>query len=70
MNASAADLLREAVRDRHPNETFEKALGRIIRGQRGTFRAYMELVDQVRERARKDGTTLERAASAMAGEGI
>lgn len=66
VKASSADVLREAMRDLHSNETFEKALGRVVRKHGGTFKAYMELIDLVRKHARKHGTTLMAAATAIA----
>ena len=68
MKASPADVLREAVRDQHPNETFEKALGRIVRKNQGTYRDYMDLIAQVRGRAKRDGQGLVSAAEAISRE--
>jgi len=69
MKGTAAQVLREAARDRHPNETFEKALGRAVREHDGTFQDYLDLVAKVRERARKDKSALGDAAKALAAEG-
>ena len=66
MTAQAAQVLREAARDIHTNETFEKALGRAVRTHQGTFEDYMDLVAKVRARAKKDGTALRDAAKALA----
>ena len=68
MRASAAEVLREAARDVHPNESFEKALSRSIQKHQGTYEDYMDLVGDVRERARKDKTSLGDAAKALAAE--
>ncbi len=68
MKASAAEVLREAVRGQHPNDTFEKALGRAVRTHGGTFDDYVELIGRVRGRARRDKTTLPEAARALAAE--
>jgi len=69
VKASAPDLLREAVREQHSNETFEKALGRIVRNHRGAFEDYVGLIESVRRRARRDKSSLASAASALADEG-
>jgi len=69
VKASAPDLLREAVREQHPNETFEKALGRIVRNHHGAFEDYVGLIARVRRRARGDKSSLAAAASALADEG-
>lgn len=68
MKGTTAEVLWEAVRDQHPNETFEKALGRIVRNHQGAFDAYMELIGLVRERAKRDGHGLAAAAAALASE--
>lgn len=66
VRGSLAEMLREAVRDVHPNETFERTLGRIVRNHEGTFRDYIELIEKVRDRARTDKTPLRDAANALA----
>ena len=66
VRASPAEVLRETLKDMHPNETFEKALGRIVRKHQGTYRDYRELIHQVRDRARKDRSSLDEAAQALA----
>lgn len=68
MKATVAEVLREAAKDQHSNETFEKALGRVIRKGEGTFEDYLGLIAQVRARAKKDKTTLGDAANALAAE--
>lgn len=69
MRASAAEALREAVRDQRSGEPFEKALGRVIRRHEGTFADYVELIGRVRDRAKRDGSSLVDAAKALAAEG-
>ena len=68
MKAPAAQVLREAVRDIHRNETFEKALGRAVRTHHGTFEDHMELVAKVRAQAKRDGTGLVSAAEVLSRE--
>jgi hypothetical protein len=68
VKVAAADLLREAVRDQHPNETFEKALGRIVRNHGGTYEDYMEIIARVRDRAKRDKKGLAAAARSLASE--
>jgi len=69
VKAPPAQVLREAGRDQHANETFEKALGRAVRGHQGTFQDYEDLIGKVRARAKRDKTTLGDAAKALAAEG-
>jgi len=69
VKATAAALLRQAVRDQHGNETFEKSLGRVVRQEHGTFEDYMGLIARVRKRAERDGQGLVAAARALAAEG-
>ena len=66
VRASPAEVLRETLKDKHSNETFEKALGRLVRKNQGTYRDYRELIHQVRDRARKDRSSLDEAARALA----
>ena len=66
MRAPASQVLREAARDQHPNEPFEKALGRAVRNHGGTYQDYVELIARVRERAERDGKGLVVAAKALA----
>jgi hypothetical protein len=65
---SAAEVLLDAIREQHSNETFEKALSRVVRRQGGTYADYIALVGRVRERAARDGRGLVSAAKALAGE--
>lgn len=59
-------ILREAVRDRHKNETFEKALGRVLRRHHKTYRDYMRVISDVRNRAASRKIDLEEAARELA----
>jgi hypothetical protein len=65
VRASAEQVLREAMKDQHPNETFEKALSRAVRKNQGTFRDYMDLIARVRARAKRDGGDLVSGADAI-----
>ncbi len=65
VKASVEEVLREAVRDLHPNETFEKSLGRAIRKHGGTYEDYLDLIRRVRRRAEKDKGSLKDAAKAL-----
>ena len=68
MRPSAAEVFLDAIREQHSNETFEKALSRVVRRQGGTYADYIALVGRVRERAARDGRGLVSAAKALAGE--
>ncbi len=68
MRAPPAQVLREAARDQHAGETFEKALGRAVKSHQGTFQDYVDLIAKVRERAKRDKTPLRDAAKALAAE--
>jgi hypothetical protein len=69
VKASLADILREAVKDQHSNETFEKAVGRIVRRNEGSFQEYLKVIGRVRERAARDGKGLVAAATMFVKEG-
>ncbi len=68
MRATPARVLGEAARDQHANETFEKALGRVVKEHQGTYRDYIELIGKVRLRSKKERTTLGHAAKLLAAE--
>ena len=68
MRAPPAQVLREAVRDQHANETFEKALARAVKGHQGTYQDYIGLIGKVRERAKKEKGALVDAAKTLAAE--
>lgn len=53
-----AALLAETVKDLHKNETFERALGRILRRHGHSYEAYRALMDELRERSRREGVDL------------
>jgi hypothetical protein len=64
----ATDVLREAVRDQHSNETFEKSLARAVKKHQGAYQDYIDLIAKVRERAKKAKTALDDAARTLAAE--
>jgi hypothetical protein len=68
VKATAAEVLREAAKGKRSNETFEKALGRAVRENQGTYRDYQGLIEKVRRRAKKDDSTHSDAAKALANE--
>jgi len=68
VRAPVAQVLREAVRDRHSNETFEKSLGRAVKEHQGRYEDYIDLIGKVRERAKKEKATLSDAAKSLAAE--
>lgn len=68
MKTPAAQVLREAVRDQHSNETFEKALARAVKEHQGTYQDYIDLIGRARERAKKEKATLRDAAKSLAAE--
>jgi hypothetical protein len=56
------EVLRNALKDRHKNETFERALGRAIRKDRGDFKRYIKVISDVRELAHKKNIGVLEAA--------
>jgi len=68
VRAPPAEVLRDAARNQHQGESFEKALSRAVKKAQGTFQDYVELIGKVRERARKDKAPLDDAAKALAAE--
>ncbi len=62
-------FLREALKDLHKNETFERALGRVLRAHKRDYQDYVQLIGAVRERARREGVGLLEAARREASDG-
>jgi len=65
VRAPAAQVLREAARDQHRGESFEKSLSRTVRTHQGTFEDYVDLIGRVRRRAEEDRQGLVSAAKAL-----
>lgn len=57
-----------SLENRRKDETFERALGKAIRRKRLPFTDYVEVIGMIRERARKDRTSLEEAAADLMSE--
>lgn len=59
-------ILQEALKDLHKNETFERALGRILRRHGKGYDEYLEIMGSVRARAKREGIDLLEAADRQA----
>lgn len=59
------EVLKKAVKDRHGNETLERALGRAIRNDKGDFKRYIKIISEVREHARKKRINVIKAAKTL-----
>ena len=57
----------EALNTQLRKEPFEKALGRTLRRRGLDFDRYVDIMGEIRERARKDRISLEDAARLIAG---
>ncbi len=57
-----ARILMEAIKDLHKNETFERALGRTLRRHGQEYEEYLQLVGDLREKARREGVDILEAA--------
>ena len=64
-----ASILQEALKDKHKNETFERALGRILRAHGRDYEDYLELMSEIRERAGREKVDIVEAARREASEG-
>jgi len=51
------ELLAEAVKDLHKEETLERALSRILRRYGGTYDEYIRIMGEVRELANREKIT-------------
>ena len=66
-SSSRSKILKEALRTRH-QEPFEKALGRAVRKQGGSFAEYVALIAEVRDYGRVHKLDLRDAARSLAGQ--
>ncbi len=62
-------VLQEALKDLHKNETFERALGRILRRHGKGYKEYVEIMGAVRTQAHKEGIELLEAARRQSSHG-
>lgn len=53
MDQVQIDILREASQKRQRKETVERALGKVIRDRGLDFSAYVQMMSEIREFARK-----------------
>ncbi len=68
MNDSYLDILEETVADRRKKETFEQSLGRVVKNKEREFGDYIEIIGEVREKARNEDVDLKRAAEIILGK--
>lgn len=66
MNTKA--IIRKALKDTHKNETLERAIGRIVRQEGGTYEVYIKIMSDLREKALAERITVFDAARMIAGE--
>ncbi len=45
------DVLKRALKDKHPGEAFEKSVGRTIRKLKGKYEDYVRIMGKVRDLA-------------------
>lgn len=60
------EVIRDALNDLHKNETFERAVGRMIRNRRRSYEDYLDVIATVRELATKKKIDLLQAAKRIA----
>lgn len=67
--ADRGTLLQEALKDLHSNETFERALGRILRRHGKGYEDYVAIMGSVRAEAEREGIELLEAAKRQSSDG-
>ena len=60
------ELIAEALRDLHKEETIERALSRILRRYGGTYAEYLRIIGDVRDLATREKVTALEAAKRLA----
>ena len=49
MDRESRAILERALKEMEDGESFERALGRIIRKEKGDYRRYVDIIGEVRE---------------------
>ncbi|MGQ9587163.1 MAG: hypothetical protein ACUVT7_02105 [Thermoplasmata archaeon] len=62
MDPEHLDILREALSIRQRKEEFERAIGRAVRRRNLDFRTYVQVVGELREKARENDLGLDEMA--------
>jgi hypothetical protein len=62
-------ILEETLKDLHSNETFERALGRILRRHGKGYEEYVEIMGSVRTQAERENIELLEAARRLSSDG-
>ncbi len=61
-----AEIIWEALRDLHSNETLERAIGRYVRNHKKDYEEYIKLISEIRQLSQKKKLTLLKAAERLA----
>ncbi len=71
MDKKGKKLVEEALRNQRPHEEFHKSLSRTVsekkQGKKG-YKRYLELIDAVRKKAKKEDIELEKSAKKIVGK--
>lgn len=62
MDPEQLDLLREALSVQQRKEELERAIGRAVRRKNLDFKVYIQVVGELREKARENGIGLDEMA--------
>jgi hypothetical protein len=60
--------IAEAVKSKHKEETFERALGRAIRKDKGDFERYIRVICAIRDYGQRNKVDIVTAAKMMSKE--
>ena len=63
-----SDVIAEALKDLHKNETLEEAMGRAVRKRGGKYEDYLRMMANIRDIAYSKGVTPLEAAKEIAGQ--
>lgn len=68
IKSEVVSAIAVTLQRRRKDETFERALGKVIRRSHLSFSDYIEAISLVRERAREERTSLDVAAGRIVSE--
>jgi len=69
MEPEQLEVIREALEHMRSREEFEQAVGRAARKRGRSFEFYIQLMGEIREHARREGVSVEKAAKRLLEQG-
>jgi len=69
MEPEQLEVIRDALEHMRDREELEQAIGRTVRKRGLSFEFYIQLMGEIRELARREGVSVEKAAKRLLEQG-